>query len=195
MPPEEILLKTTISDDLSFFQKRDIWCLGVNIFYILFGKLPFQGDNKTQILINIQEKVGLEKNPLIFFSDSDTEKTYQSFYGILSQTLKYEPQDRMEIEELLKSEVFQSQNYESPIYDKVTLEEEEEKGNFLVSLFSDNESIKSYGLAQGILQMKQSINSEKGPKLEKKLERNVKVYDETTNCCFMDLFKAKNKKK
>ena len=56
LPPE--ILENT-DDDFELDQKTDLWSIGVIIYYLLFGKFPFDGQSGQEILIKIKEnKIG-----------------------------------------------------------------------------------------------------------------------------------------
>ena len=56
LPPE--ILENT-DDDFELNQKTDLWSIGVIIYYLLFGKFPFDGQSGQEILIKIKEnKIG-----------------------------------------------------------------------------------------------------------------------------------------
>ena len=183
MSPEEI--NNDMNNKISLNpQKMDMWCLGVDIFYILFGRLPFQGakKEKVQIAREIDDKFKLMESKQ-FFKEIDVLKEYEIFYGLLGKMLAYEPENRANIEEILQDGLF-DKIYEKPEFELVTHEEKEEEEeeekkenkdeNFFNSLFSDKESIKSYGLSKG-LRRSGSMYSDSNEKL-KKIEKDQKIF-------------------
>ena len=182
--------------------KKDIWCLGVDIFYILFGKLPFFGESKMKLFSDIQEKIGTKKKARNFFMEADMEGNCKEFYEVLGQTLKIEAGERIEIEDVLQKEVFTNSVVEIPVFDEVTLEEEEKKEEVLDSLFGDDgddkASIGSYGLSQTLKQLKMSIDNEKEIDAKSKstkssstkiMEKNRKIkMSQSIDCCMFGLF-------
>lgn len=187
MPPEELKAKGPID-----ILKRDIWCLGVDIFYIIFGRLPFLKKTKEEIY----EEIDLLFNrgdPIEFLMKVDGNAKYKVMYSILLQTLDFVPTNRVTIEQLVKNEIFQKE-YLKPDFKEVSLEEpepeeEEEKeiinnknGAFFNSLFSDG-SIKSYGL---------SYEMNKFPDELRKPEKNSSINEKiatSSYCSFNKIFK------
>ena len=204
MSPEELSQNEKVDP-----AKKDIWCLGVDIFYILFGKLPFFGESKMKLFLDIQEKIGTRKKAMKFFMEADNERNCKDFYEILEQTLKIEAGERSEIEAILEREVFTNSIVEVPVFDEVSLEEEEKKEEVLDSLFGDDgddkASIDSYGLSQTLKQLKMSIDNEREIDVKGKSTKSSstkimekkkieKISEKNNDCCLFGLFAIRKRK-
>ena len=204
MSPEELSQNEKVDP-----AKKDIWCLGVDIFYILFGKLPFFGESKMKLFSDIQEKIGTRKKAMKFFMEADNERNCKDFYEILEQTLKIEAGERSEIEAILEREVFTNSIVEVPVFDEVSLEEEEKKEEVLDSLFGDDgddkASIDSYGLSQTLKQLKMSIDNEREIDVKGKSTKSSstkimekkkieKISEKNNDCCLFGLFAIRKRK-
>ena len=72
-------------------EKVDIWCIGVLLFELTTGKIPFQGNNIDVLKYNIRNM------RIAWPSDIDTEAK-----DLISKILKFDPNERLTIEEILK---------------------------------------------------------------------------------------------
>lgn len=193
MPPEELKPKGPI-DPL----KKDIWCLGVNMFYIIFGRLPFLKQNKEELYNDISNMIN-KKDPMEFFIQMDPNRKCTIFYSILAQTLDFEPSNRVTIDQLASNEIFKKE-YEKPEFPEVTLEDVEEeeknnekKGSFLYSLFGSTLSIESYGLSHGKIKISEDFNP--GDWINKKKKKDEDITSKHSGFCLDCFFKFFKKKK
>ena len=85
----EVLLRTPYNKEV------DIWSMGIILFYILCGHLPFKG-NKEAI---IAEKI---VNDDLEFDEEEWETRSQKVRELISSCLKKEPEERISIDEFLK---------------------------------------------------------------------------------------------
>lgn len=75
--------------------KEDIWSLGVTLYQLLFGYLPYTGDNVFEIIHNIRNK------PLVMPVGTDP-----SIESILRSMLAVNPANRFSVENCLESDFF-----------------------------------------------------------------------------------------
>ena len=87
----------------------DIWCLGVLLFELLVGKPPFSGGNNKDLLIKniLRVKILWPKYP-----QKEIDKDAKD---LISKILKYDPQQRISIEEMIKHPFFVKNCSEQPI--------------------------------------------------------------------------------
>lgn len=193
MPPEELMPNGHV-DPL----KKDIWCLGVNMFYIIFGRLPFLKQTKEELYNDISNLIN-KKDPMEFFLQMDPHRKYTIFYSILAQTLDFEPSNRVTIDQLVSNEIFKKE-YEEPEFLDVTLEEQEEeknsekKGSFLNSLFGSTASIESYGLSHGKIKISENPDDNKYARNKKK-DEDLAESDKGSEFCLGCILKFFKKKK
>ena len=144
-----------------------------------------------------------------FLMEADNERNCKDFYEILEQTLKIEAGERSEIEAILEREVFTNSIVEVPVFDEVSLEEEEKKEEVLDSLFGDDgddkASIDSYGLSQTLKQLKMSIDNEREIDVKGKSTKSSstkimekkkieKISEKNNDCCLFGLFAIRKRK-
>ena len=72
-------------------ERVDIWCIGVLLFELSTGKVPFQGNNIDVLKYNIRNM------KISWPSDIDREAK-----DLISKILKYNPNDRLTVEEILR---------------------------------------------------------------------------------------------
>ena len=72
-------------------ERVDIWCIGVLLFELSTGKVPFQGNNIDVLKYNIRNM------KISWPSDIDREAK-----DLISKILKYNPNDRLTIKEILR---------------------------------------------------------------------------------------------
>lgn len=72
-------------------EKVDIWCIGVLLFELSTGRVPFQGNNIDVLKYNIRNM------KISWPSDIDREAK-----DLISKILKYNPNDRLTVEEILR---------------------------------------------------------------------------------------------
>ena len=72
-------------------EKVDIWCIGVLLFELSTGRVPFQGNNIDILKYNIRNM------KISWPSDIDREAK-----DLISKILKYNPNDRLTVEEILR---------------------------------------------------------------------------------------------
>ena len=76
-------------------EKVDIWCIGVLLFEIITGTIPFQGDNIHNLKNNIKHmKINWPSS--IGYEEKD----------LISKILRYNPKDRLTLEEILEHKFF-----------------------------------------------------------------------------------------
>ena len=87
----------------------DIWCLGVLLFELLVGKPPFSGGNNTDLLIKniLRVKILWPKYP-----KKEIDKDAKD---LISKILKYDPEQRISIEEMVRHPFFVKNCSEQPI--------------------------------------------------------------------------------
>ena len=76
-------------------EKADIWCIGVLLFELMTGKVPFDGNDYTTVKCNIM------KLNISWPSDIDPEVK-----DLISKILKKNPNDRLSIEKILSHSFF-----------------------------------------------------------------------------------------
>ena len=76
-------------------EKADIWCIGVLLFELMTGKVPFDGNDYTTVKYNIM------KLNISWPSDIDPEVK-----DLISKILKKNPNDRLSIEKILSHSFF-----------------------------------------------------------------------------------------
>ena len=76
-------------------EKADIWCIGVLLFELMTGKLPFEGNDYTTVKYNIM------KLNISWPSDIDPEVK-----DLISKILKKNPNERLSIEKILSHSFF-----------------------------------------------------------------------------------------
>ena len=72
-------------------ERVDIWCIGVLLFELSTGRVPFQGNNIDVLKYNIRNM------KISWPSDIDREAK-----DLISKILKYNPNDRLTVEEILR---------------------------------------------------------------------------------------------
>ena len=72
-------------------ERVDIWCIGVLLFELSTGRVPFQGNNIDVLKYNIRNM------KISWPSDIDREEK-----DLISKILKYNPNDRLTVEEILR---------------------------------------------------------------------------------------------
>ena len=76
-------------------EKADIWCIGVLLFELMTGKVPFEGNDYTSVKYNIM------KINISWPSDMDPEVK-----DLISKILKKNPNERLSIEKILSHSFF-----------------------------------------------------------------------------------------
>jgi len=76
-------------------EKADIWCIGVLLFELMTGKVPFEGNDYTSVKYNIM------KLNISWPSDIDPDVK-----DLISKILKKNPNDRLPIEKILSHSFF-----------------------------------------------------------------------------------------
>ncbi len=102
----------------------DIWCIGILMFELLTGNIPFQGSDQQSLNGNIL------KNKIVWPRDMDL-----SAKDLISKILKTEPSERIPLKEMLKHPFF-LKNCEKPnenLY-KPSDETPEDKAIYLLSI-------------------------------------------------------------
>ena len=87
----------------------DIWCLGVLLFELLVGNPPFSGGNNKDLLIMNILKVK------ILWPKYPKKEIDKDAKDLISKILKYDPQQRISIEEMIKHPFFVKNCSEKPI--------------------------------------------------------------------------------
>ena len=87
----------------------DIWCLGVLLFELLVGNPPFSGGNNKDLLIRNILKVK------ILWPKYPKKEIDKDAKDLISKILKYDPQQRISIEEMIKHPFFVKNCSEQPI--------------------------------------------------------------------------------
>ena len=85
----EVLLRTPYNKEV------DIWSMGVILFYILSGSLPFKGDKEEVIA----EKI---VNDDLEFCGEEWEVRSKGVKELITSCLKKEPEDRITIDDFLE---------------------------------------------------------------------------------------------
>jgi serine/threonine protein kinase len=84
----EVLLRTPYNKEV------DIWSMGVILFYMLSGRLPFRGKQEQEVA----EKIVYD--PLVFDED-DWDTRSQKVQDLISRCLEKKKEDRITIEEFI----------------------------------------------------------------------------------------------
>ena len=88
-------------------KKADIWSAGVMLYSLLYGNVPFNGNDLTELTESIL-------NSKIVFGDEISEEGQ----SILSKMLKREPEKRLSAGQLLQHKWFRDYDYTS-IFNKL----------------------------------------------------------------------------
>ena len=89
----EVLLRTPYNKEV------DIWSLGVILFYMLCGHLPFKGDNQSDIADKIV-------NDNLEFNENEWKNMSKDIKKLIAACLVKEPEERITIEEFLNHSWF-----------------------------------------------------------------------------------------
>ena len=89
----EVLLRTPYNKEV------DIWSLGIILFYMLCGHLPFKGDNQSDIADKIV-------NDNLEFDEKEWTKMSKDVKKLIAGCLVKEPEERITIEEFLNHSWF-----------------------------------------------------------------------------------------
>jgi len=76
--------------------KAEVWCIGVLMYEMLSGKVPFKGKNEDELYLKIID---------LDYSFAPTVISTK-FQNLIESILKYNPEDRPTIEEILCHELF-----------------------------------------------------------------------------------------
>ncbi|MCQ2819128.1 MAG: protein kinase [archaeon] len=90
-----IYLAPEIINQTGHDEKVDIWCIGVLLFELCTGKVPFEGNNLETLKANIR------KMKISWPRDISTEAK-----NLISKILKFDPKDRLSLPDIMKHPFF-----------------------------------------------------------------------------------------
>ena len=103
-------------------ERVDIWCIGVLLFELSTGRVPFQGNNIDVLKYNIRNM------KISWPSDIDREAK-----DLISKILKYNPNDRLTVEEILRHP-FIEKYFPNAVNELITPDNDLEYKTFVVSV-------------------------------------------------------------
>ena len=168
----------------------DIWCIGVLLFELLVGSPPFSGGNNRDLLIKniLRVKILWPKYP-----KKEIDKDAKD---LINKILKYEPQQRISIEEMIKHPFFVKNCTEQPInldnipqyhYKPFIISKEENK-NYIIE--QQNQKNDSFDINENKNNYSPRF-PEKNNKVNNKYNNNNKIL--TTNKSAINIFPKKIK--
>lgn len=113
VPPYEELdtyLKVTLN------HKVDVWAMGVLFYEIVFGVVPFSGDNKEDLLESLENKIKNQKKFLSSLPNPKSRKISKDLEELLEKMLQFEPDQRLSFTEILSQQYFLKKKKEQEAY-------------------------------------------------------------------------------
>ena len=160
---EPIILKAftgySKAKDLVYNEKSDIWGLGVLIYQMLLGELPFNGKTKDEIC---------KKQMRGIFTIPKTKKLTFELISVIIDMLKYDLNKRIELVEILKSDFLNNNPENLEIldlnlfyFDDDELEINCRDNNFDINKFRNKYTYKKENLSVSVSSLsKYSVNRE-----------------------------------
>lgn len=96
--------------------KVDVWAMGVLFYEIVFGVIPFSGDNKEDLLESIENKIKNQKNFLPSLPNPKSRKVSKDLQDLLEKMMQFEPEQRLSFTEILSHQYFLKKKKEQEAY-------------------------------------------------------------------------------